>query len=165
MKLQLSTLTAGFFSIASLDAASASQCRCVYGQSCWPSDSDFSQLQSLLSQPLLYPKPTASQCYSTSGASSDCSDVIANYTNGPWRSDMVGSMEAPNWESYIFQNGTIAACYPETNITGACDQGNVPVIAVDARTPADIQAAVNFSVTHDLRMVVKNTGHDFIGRS
>ncbi|EIW74307.1 FAD-binding domain-containing protein [Coniophora puteana RWD-64-598 SS2] len=165
MKLSLSTLAAGIFYVASVDAASASQCRCVYGQSCWPSGSDFSQLQSLLSQSLLYPKPTASQCYSTSGASDDCSDVIANYTSGIWRSDMVGSMEAPNWESYIFQNGTIAACYPETNITGACDQGNVPVIAVDARTPADIQAAVNFSVMHDLRMVVKNTGHDYIGRS
>ncbi|EIW73961.1 FAD-binding domain-containing protein [Coniophora puteana RWD-64-598 SS2] len=75
-------------------------------------------------------------------------------------------MEAPFWESYIHANGIIMeTCYANTTTAGACEQGNVPIVAVDARTAEDIQAAVRFAVEHNLRMVVKNTGHDFIGRS
>lgn len=78
---------------------------------------------------------------------------------------MPGSMEAPNFESFIFKNGTISACYLNTSLGASCEQGNVPVIGVDARTPQDIQAAINFALQYDLKLVVKNTGHDFLGRS
>ncbi|KIK82228.1 hypothetical protein PAXRUDRAFT_724342 [Paxillus rubicundulus Ve08.2h10] len=78
---------------------------------------------------------------------------------------MPGSMEAPNWETFMFKNGTIDACYLNTTITGTCGHGSVPVIGVDARSVADVQAAINFAVNHNLKLVVKNTGHDFLGRS
>ena len=32
------------------------------------------------------------------------------------------------------------------------------MIGVDARTPKDIQAAVNFAIQYNLKLVVKNTG-------
>ena len=71
---------------------------------------------------------------------------------------MPGSMEAPNFETFMFQNGTIDACYLNTTITGACEQGSVPVIGVDVRSVGDIQAAVTFAVQQNLKLVVKNTG-------
>jgi hypothetical protein len=78
---------------------------------------------------------------------------------------MAGTMEASNWETFMFQNGTIDACYINTTITGTCGQGRVPVIGVDARSVEDIQAAINFAVKYNLKLVVKNTGHDYLGRS
>ncbi|KAF9222133.1 FAD-binding domain-containing protein [Gyrodon lividus] len=140
-------------------------CLCTSDQSCWPNTSDFSQLQSQVSHPLVYPLPTASACYPTSDPSGNCTEVIENWLDGNWRSSMPGSMEAPNFETFMFKNGTIDACYLNSTITGTCGQGRVPVIGVDARSVADIQAAVNFAVKHNLKLVVKNTGHDFLGRS
>lgn len=78
--------------------------------------------------------------------------------DGNWRSDRVGAMQAPNYETFTFANGTISACYLNTTLGAPCEQGNIPVIGVDARGPSDIQAAVNFARTHNLRLVVKNTG-------
>ncbi|KAF9236125.1 hypothetical protein BU15DRAFT_77228 [Melanogaster broomeanus] len=97
--------------------------------------------------------------------SGNCTDVIQNAYDGNWRSSMPGSMEAPNFETFMFKNGTIDACYINTTITGTCGQGSVPVIGVDARSVADIQAAINFAVKYNLKLVVKNTGHDYLGRS
>ncbi|KAH7909019.1 hypothetical protein BJ138DRAFT_279152, partial [Hygrophoropsis aurantiaca] len=153
--------------VASLALGSTrnSSCRCLYGQQCWPSSSDFSSLQSQLSQPLIYPIPTASGCYPPSSPSGNCSDIQANWYNSTWRADHPGSMDMTNYESFIFKNGSISACYFNTSLGTPCEQGNVPVIGVDARSVGDVQAAVKFAASHNLRMAIKNTGHDYAGRS
>ncbi|KAK7470124.1 hypothetical protein VKT23_001565 [Stygiomarasmius scandens] len=154
--------------IASLLASgvlSQPRCRCLYGESCWPSDDEFSQLQLKLSQPLIRPVPPESACYPESDPSGNCTDVTLNAQDGRWRSDQAGSMQSPNFETFIFPNGTIEACYLNATLGFPCTQGNVPPIGVDARTVEDVQAAVVFAAEHDLRLVVKNTGHDFLGRS
>jgi hypothetical protein len=84
--------------------------------------------------------------------------VLENWYDGNWRSSIPGSMEGTNFETFMFRNGTIDACYLNTTITGVCGQGSVPVIGVDARSVEDIQAAVTFAVQQNLKLVVKNTG-------
>jgi hypothetical protein len=79
--------------------------------------------------------------------------------NGVWRSDQAGAMQASNFETFIFSNGTISACYLDTTLGFPCEQGSVPVIGVDARSAKDVQAAVTFALKHNLRLVVKNTGY------
>ncbi|KAL4064183.1 hypothetical protein V8B97DRAFT_2105927 [Scleroderma yunnanense] len=161
------------FSILSILALGASigasphdtSCLCTYGDVCWPDAATFAQLESQVSQPLIYPNPTASACYPAANPSGNCSEVIQNWSDGNWRSSMPDSMEAPNYESFVFKNGTISACYLNTSLGIPCEQGNVPVIGVDARTPEDIQAAVKFAVQYNLKLVVQNTGHDCLGRS
>ena len=66
-----------------------------------------------------------------------------------------------------------------------CGQGDVPVFAVNATEVSHIQvsslraclqivkiesiyplqAGINFSVTHNLKLAIKSSGHDFLGRS
>ncbi|KAJ7878003.1 FAD-binding domain-containing protein [Mycena olivaceomarginata] len=66
-----------------------------------------------------------------------------------------------NWEqgydldppSLCLRNGT------------TCGQGDLPVYSVEAETVGDVQAAVQFASKHNLRLVVKSTGHDGLGRS
>ncbi|KAF8800845.1 FAD-binding domain-containing protein [Phlegmacium glaucopus] len=142
-----------------------STCRCLYGQPCWPNENEFATLTTQLSQPLLHPLPPASPCYPPSAPSGNCSNVIANYTNGNWRSDQPGSMQNTNFETFIFPNDTISACYLNTTLGIPCGQGSVPPVGVDARSGGDVQAAVNFAKKHNLKLVVKNTGHDYLGRS
>ncbi|KAF9467719.1 hypothetical protein BDZ94DRAFT_980884 [Collybia nuda] len=142
-----------------------SSCRCFYGEQCWPKDSEFTALASQLSQPLLHPAPPESACYPVDNPSGNCSDVILNTSNGRWRSQQPGSMQAPNFETFIFNNGTISACYLNTALGVPCKQGSVPVTGVDARSVHDVQATVKFAAGRNLRLVVKNTGHDLLGRS
>lgn len=76
------------------------------------------------------PLPPASACYPPSAPSGNCSSVIANYTNGNWRSDQPGSMQNTNFETFIFPNDTISACYLNTTLGFPCGQGSVPPVGV-----------------------------------
>lgn len=149
----LLTIALGLTSISSKPTNS---CRCTFGSACWPSDSDFQTLASKLSQPLIRPVPPATPCYNS--AAGNCTEVQASWFNGVWRSDQSGAAEHTNWETFTFPNGTIQGCYLNTSLGFPCQQGSVPVIAVDARTPGDVQEAVNFAGNHNLRLVIKNTG-------
>ncbi len=56
-------------------------------------------------------------------------------------------------------------CLPTTDPNGQCTQGGYPTYVVNATNVAQIQLAVNFARTLNIRLVVKNTGHDFSGKS
>ena len=145
--------------LSSSSAKQTSSCRCLSYQSCWPSTSDFAQLESQLSLPLIKPTPPASACYPPSHPSGNCTAVQEHLTDATWRSNLPGAMQMLNFESYVFKNGTIDACYYNTSLGYPCHQGNIPVLGVEAHKVSDIQAAVKFSKQHNLRIIVKNTGY------
>lgn len=60
-----------------------------------------------------------------------------------------------------------SSCYPSNAGTCAdtCEQGVVPTHVIKATKVSDIQAGVKFARKHNLRLIVRNTGHDFMGRS
>jgi len=45
-----------------------------------------------------------------------------------------------------------------------CTLGGYPSYAVNATNVAQVQVAVNFARTKGLRLVIKNTGHDYVGK-
>jgi hypothetical protein len=139
-------------------------CRCLYGRSCWPNQAAFDILSQNLSRPLIYPTPVAAPCYADL-SSSACANVQTHFSDAIWRTDQPGAHEFQNFESYTWPNGTIDACYLDTTLGSPCKQGSIPPIGVDARNTADIQAAIAFAKTHNLKLVIKNTGHDYQGRS
>jgi len=49
--------------------------------------------------------------------------------------------------------------------SGTCTLGGYPAYVVNASTVAQVQLGVNFARNRELRLVVKNTGHDFSGKS
>lgn len=56
-------------------------------------------------------------------------------------------------------------CLPTTDRNGSCTLGGYPAYAVNVTNIAQIQLAVNFARASNIRLVVKNTGHDFSGKS
>ncbi|RDX55832.1 FAD-binding domain-containing protein, partial [Lentinus brumalis] len=140
-------------------------CRCIFGDSCWPSAGDCSKLAKQVSQPLLKPLPPASPCYPLSRPSGDCEATKRLWTDPSWRANQSGAMHSANFETFVFRNDTTSACFINTTLAIPCGQGSVPVVGVDARNDADVQAAVKFAAAHNLRVVVKGNGHDLSGRS
>lgn len=58
-----------------------------------------------------------------------------------------------------------SACLPQNAGKGKCKLGGLPAYSVNATTVSQIQLAVNFARSLNLRLVVRNTGHDFLGKS
>jgi FAD/FMN-containing dehydrogenase len=61
-------------------------------------------------------------------------------------------MQSLVWES--------TACGIDTPRNVSCEQGMVPTYAVVAENEADVSKAIKFAKKHDIKLVVKNTGHD-----
>ena len=151
--------------LSTVFATGQPECRCLYGEACWPSAEAFNELSTKLSQPLLHPVPAALPCYRDGPSSAACVAVRQTYTDAQWRADQPGAMQTTNFETYIFANNTVSSCPLEAPAGQICGQGPIPPIGVDARTPKDVEEAIRFAKDHNLKLVVKNTGHDFLGRS
>lgn len=57
------------------------------------------------------------------------------------------------------------SCLPPDLASGSCTLGGYSSYAVNVSTVAQIQLSVNFARNAGLRLVAKNTGHDFNGKS
>lgn len=56
-------------------------------------------------------------------------------------------------------------CQVTTDPTQNCTLGAFPYYAVNVSSVFQVQLAVNFARSFNLRLVIKNTGHDFSGKS
>lgn len=70
------------------------------------------------------------------------------------------SMMPPLFQGRTCQPPSIS---PASN--GTCKIGGYPAYALNASRIADIQLGVNFARNTGIRLVIKNTGHDFSGKS
>ena len=58
-----------------------------------------------------------------------------------------------------------STCLPIATGKLTCALGGYPSYVVNVSTVAQIQLAVNFARENGLRLVVKNTGHDYLGKA
>jgi FAD/FMN-containing dehydrogenase len=57
------------------------------------------------------------------------------------------------------------SCDPFTAREVPCTLGNYAAYTVNVSKSKDVVAALNFAKQHDIRVVIRNTGHDYLGRS
>ncbi|KAK3317592.1 hypothetical protein B0T19DRAFT_435238 [Cercophora scortea] len=134
------------------------KCRAFPGTEDWPADSEWKQLNDTLEGALLHPVPAASACYQGEYYNATtCAFLVqrAGRTHF-WVDDPLAVLT--QW----MQGNT---CLPAANPVGNCTRGGSPEYVVNATTVKHIQAAVNFARNKNIRLVVKNTGHDFGGRN
>jgi hypothetical protein len=56
-------------------------------------------------------------------------------------------------------------CLPTTDRNGTCTIGYLSEYVIMATTKEHIKAGIDFTRTNNIRLVIRNTGHDFMGRS
>ncbi|PHH61185.1 hypothetical protein CDD81_708 [Ophiocordyceps australis] len=61
-----------------------------------------------------------------------------------------------------FQN---QSCDPFTPQMTPCELGNYASYSINITSPKHVVAAIEFCREHNVRLVIKNTGHDFLGKS
>jgi FAD/FMN-containing dehydrogenase len=74
----------------------------------------------------------------------------------------LGALQQVNWEVYVPLN---ESCYIDSNKTIPCAQGSLPIYGVAVDSADDIAATIAFATKRNLRLIIKNTGHDYLGRS
>ncbi|CAF4992089.1 unnamed protein product, partial [Rotaria sp. Silwood1] len=133
------------------------RCRCLSNDlTCWPNASSWQRFNESIDGRLVSPKPSAAVCNYNLLNTDACVIATAQWTNASWRSDQVGAMQNHNWEK--------SSCsISSPNIS--CSQGSVPVLAVNATLSEHVQATVRMATVNNLRLVIKTTGHDYLGRS
>ncbi|KAI9794451.1 MAG: hypothetical protein M1816_005521 [Peltula sp. TS41687] len=142
--------------------AQAPGCRCTPTDACWPSPREWNGFNQSVGGTLVAVRPVASVCHDPTYDQAACQVVSSSYTSAPWRSDQPGTLQQVNWETYPPNNET---CYLEFPRESSCGQGRVSVYSVAATSVLHVQQAVRFATNRNLRLVIKNTGHDWLGRS
>ena len=119
-------------------------CRCAPGQPCWPSDAEWQGFGAGLHGTLEQPKPLLVEC-TTSPSADTCAAALKNSKNPFFLQDQPGGTQSTGWlGAWSYAPSAYA------------------VVAADA---ADVAASVNFARSHGIRLVIKGTGHDYLGRS
>ncbi|KAF1847051.1 FAD-binding domain-containing protein [Cucurbitaria berberidis CBS 394.84] len=137
---------------------------CVPGQSCWPSSSEWSTFNQTINGNLRLTVPWAAPCYSNS-SSEECQEVALNYTNAISRTQQYGAMEFLNWETCGESQCFLNSYKPSSPVSETCSLGRLSTYYVQARTADDISKTLDFVREHGIRVSIKNTGHDYFGRS
>ncbi|ETS75332.1 hypothetical protein PFICI_12276 [Pestalotiopsis fici W106-1] len=151
-------------------------CRAYPGASGWPVDADWAQLNKTLEGSLLHPSPIASVCYEgPSHNSTQCNTLLRNASTSRFYIDDPLSVLTAWTEG--------DTCFATASPVGLnCTQGGFPEYVVNVTNVKQIQAsklrlgvdmaemttgpaAVNFARNKNIRLVIKNSGHDWHGRS
>ncbi|KAI1756127.1 hypothetical protein F4782DRAFT_537917 [Xylaria castorea] len=143
---------------ATTSSRAAKECKSFPGDANWPSESSWAQLNASIGGVLLKPKPAASPCYP--GPDHDAARcqflVSGTSSNRFWLDDPL---------TILTQWTQGSSCVATLTPVGNCTRGGFPEFVVNATTAKHVQLAVNFARDNNIRLVIKNTGHDFGGRS
>ncbi|KAK7992808.1 hypothetical protein PG988_001602 [Apiospora saccharicola] len=157
--------TEAFSAIAFGDAGEAHPvpdshgCRVFPGEASWPPVEEWEKLNSSLGGALLQPLPPGAVCYKDSHYydQAACNRLLTSARSSRFYVD------DPVTEMTVWTQGR--TCPVTNNPEGNCTQGGFPAYVVNATTVKQVQMGVNFARNRKLRLVVNNTGHDFVGRS
>ncbi|RAL17380.1 FAD-dependent oxidoreductase [Aspergillus homomorphus CBS 101889] len=138
-------------------SSSNSSCRCFPGDACWPSSSEWSQFNKTIDGRLIQTIPLGKPCHAPNYDASVCAVLKEEWTEPELHYTSSSSIMAP-W----FANGT---CDPFHPVAKPCTMGNYIHYAVNVSTPAHISATLQFANKHNIRLVIRNTGHDYNGKS
>ncbi|KAL8336686.1 hypothetical protein RB601_008261 [Gaeumannomyces tritici] len=146
------------------------ECRSFPGDADWPGEAEWAALDDLLDGRLLRPTPLGAACDPAHAAydAARCESLVRD------ASRTRALLDDPLTVLTVWPQGdTCRVVLPTGSGPGGgadpppppCTRGGFPEYVVNATTARHVQAAVNFARNRNLRLVVKNTGHDFGGRS
>jgi len=131
-------------------------CR-AYPESCdWPSPAEWQALNESIGNRLLRPLPPAAPCHLSEPDynNSSCAYITSQWSNSVFHADNPISTDNNNWNN--------DSCLPSP--LAPCSGEGYPVYVVNATCVEDVQKGVDFAREHNVRLVVKGTGHDYLGR-
>lgn len=123
----------------------------------WPSTSDWDAFNQTVRGRLVATVPLGTPCHGSAFDNALCEDLKSKWQYEEIHYESSSSVMAP-----FFAN---QSCDPFQPKERPCKLGNYVAYAVNASGPEDIQRTIAFATQNNIRLVVRNTGHDYLGRS
>ncbi|KAH8654466.1 hypothetical protein BGZ60DRAFT_532835 [Tricladium varicosporioides] len=136
---------------------SGHNCKAVPGSSDWPSTSKWAALNHTLGGKLLQPAPLGAVCHPDQATynNATCPGLQTAWFGLLLHADSPNSASFSNWE-----NDT---CLPFPQVP--CSGAGSPIYVINATSKEDVKSGVDFAGQNNVRLVVRGTGEDFLGRS
>ncbi|KAM5453167.1 hypothetical protein MaudCBS49596_002944 [Microsporum audouinii] len=135
-------------------------------QPCWPSEELWNSFNTSIDGKLQHLKPAAHVCYEPNFDKGACDDLLRLSRDSGWRASHPGVLQDWVWEAGESANETCPMGSLQTATAAkSCHQGRIPLYSATVESAQQVQQAVRFARRHNLRLVIRNTGHDLAGRS
>lgn len=142
--------------VAAWNSHPQAKCRATPGSADWPSTASWSALNSSISGRLIKASPPGAVCHPGQPTYNPvaCPAVQAGWMTSIFHTDDPVSSIENNWN-----NDT---CLPIPTVP--CSGEGYPVYVVNATCAEDVKKGIDFAGEKNVRLIVKGTGHDYLGR-
>ena len=131
-------------------------CKSTPKDESWPTLSQWTSLNHTLFGRLLHPLPPAAACHSSypDADNETCAEITAAWSGFAFhQNDPV---------SVAWNNLNNDSCLPDASVP--CSEKGYPVYVVNATSANDVKLAVDFARENNIRLIIKASGHDYLGR-
>ncbi|KAI0437787.1 isoamyl alcohol oxidase [Xylaria telfairii] len=132
-------------------------CKCIPGDPCWPSAKTWSHFNATIGGRLVTPQQLASVCHNP-----DYDEAACAYVQKQWTSPFLHDDSSSSIMAAAVAN---ESCDPFTSRELPCQAGDSVIYSVNATSAGDFAKAIAFAHRNNIRLVVRNTGHDYLGKS
>jgi FAD/FMN-containing dehydrogenase len=133
-------------------------CKAVPGTPGWPSTQEWMNFNQSLGGVLLKPPPPGGVCHA--GEPNYNTALCPNVTS-LWTTSFNFHEDDPISNAFNNWNNDSCLPYPQA----PCSGEGYPIYVVNATKPEHVQKAINFARDNNIRLNVKCSGHDYLGRS
>lgn len=135
-------------------------CRCFPTDDCWPSPDTWDSFNVSIGGNLIANSPLAASCHVTSPTGYDAGQCTLIQQTWFFPETHLTSPSSPM--APLFMNNS---CSPFSGPEAPCAIGNEPWFTVNATTGEHFQKTIQFATEANIRLVIRNTGHDYNGKS
>ena len=145
---------------AEASASAGTGCHCFPGDSCWPSTADWDKFNATVSGRLIKTVPLAAPCHKSSFGDYDAGKCEQIRSTWSFPEPHIESSSSPL--SHFWANNS---CDPFSGPSDQCITGALVQYSVKAASVDDYKKTIAFAQSKNIRLIIRNTGHDYIGRS
>ncbi|KAI1267176.1 FAD/FMN-containing isoamyl alcohol oxidase MreA [Xylariaceae sp. FL1019] len=142
--------------IAAQATIATKDCRCFPGHDCWPTDETWSAFNASIGGNLIRTIPIGQVCHDPHYDEETCENLKSRWLDPEVHIDSSHSVQ-----SGLFAN---ASCDPMAPREEPCI-GTYVQYSVAVNNADDISKTVHFANAQNIRLVIRNTAHDYLGKS
>lgn len=138
------------------------RCKNIPTSPSWPSDGEWDLLNHNLAGRLIKAVPSlppGAVCHPDINISSNSNNATCASTQAEWTTFR---LHIDNPIDSTYNNWVNDSCLPDP--AAPCTLNGFPSYVVNATGAGDVQMAVNWARERDIRLIVRGTGNDFLGR-
>ncbi|KAG9225127.1 hypothetical protein CCMSSC00406_0007462 [Pleurotus cornucopiae] len=132
-------------------------CKTFPGDPDWPSPATWHAFNASVDGRLIRTVPIGSPCHNPNFNATECDIIKANWHDPAFHELSPSSIQDSLWAN--------KSCDPFSPPDSRCIIGNYVQYTVNVSTQDHIKKTLTFAKQHNIRFVLRNTGHDYMGKS